>query len=220
MYYSATMLTLTRIVIVLAVASLGLPCMAQAETPPADVVFVCEHGAAKSVIAAAHFNQFSRERGLKLRAVARGTNPDPEVAPKVVAGLRSEGLTEITAKPQLVSERDTSDAKRVVTLGCRLPHKARTSDWADIPSPSTDYPAASAAIRSRVEALLGELVVSESTGARKRNKNRVGLSMVDPELHRSGRASYTEFSDLIARLVTEPITMKSILPVVAISAPF
>ena len=123
----------------------------------AEVVFVCEHGAAKSVIAAAHFNHIAQQRGLNLRAVARGTNPDPEVAPKVIAGLKSERLKEITTKPQLVSERDTSDAKRVVTLGCKLPHEARSTDWNDIPSPSVNYSAASSAIRSRVEALVDEL---------------------------------------------------------------
>ncbi|HYZ86806.1 MAG TPA: hypothetical protein VE621_20490, partial [Bryobacteraceae bacterium] len=143
-------------------ATLSVSLLAQTATKSHDVVFVCEHGAAKSVIAAAHFNQLARERGLNLRAVARGTNPDPEVAPKVVAGLRSEGLKEITAKPQLVSERDTSDARRVVTLGCKLPHKAQATDWNNIPSPSADYSAASSAIKDHVQALLNELAATET----------------------------------------------------------
>ena len=46
------------------------------------VLFVCEHGSTKSTVAAAHFNKLAGERGLKLRAVSRGTNPDEEVAPK------------------------------------------------------------------------------------------------------------------------------------------
>src|SRR5690349_21513520 len=144
------MLTLTRIVVSLAAATLAdcLPPDAASTSP--KVVFVCEHGAAKSVIAAAHFNHIAQQRGLKIRAVARGTNPDPEVAAKVIVGLKAEGLKEVPTKPQLVSERDTADAKRVVALGCKLPHKARVTDWNDIPSPSADYTAASSAIRSRV----------------------------------------------------------------------
>jgi arsenate reductase (thioredoxin) len=161
MYDGRTMLTLTRIAVSLAAATLAPTLLGQAASTSAEVVFVCEHGAAKSVIAAAHFNHIARQRGLNLRAVARGANPDPEIAPKVVAGLKSEGLKEITAKPQLVSERDTSDAKRVVTLGCKLPYKAQSTDWNDIPSPSADYPAASSAIRTRVEALLAELAAAE-----------------------------------------------------------
>jgi protein-tyrosine-phosphatase len=155
------MITPTGIAVSLAAATLVPGLLAQTANTPAKVVFVCEHGAAKSVIAAAHFNHIAQQRGLGLRAVSRGTNPDPEVAPKVTAGLKSEGLKEITTKPQLVSERDTSEAKRVVTLGCKLPHKARSTDWNDIPSPSTDYSAASSAIRSRVEALVEELAAAE-----------------------------------------------------------
>ena len=33
------------------------------------IVFVCEHGSAKSVVAAAHFDRLAGERGLGLRAV-------------------------------------------------------------------------------------------------------------------------------------------------------
>ncbi len=57
------------------------------------IIFVCEHDAAKSVIAAAHFNQMASARNLNLRAIARGTNPDPELSAKTIEGLRSEGLT-------------------------------------------------------------------------------------------------------------------------------
>src|SRR5215471_2722365 len=70
---------------------------AQTTDPPrgasaATVVFVCEHGSAKSVIAAAHFNRLAAARGLPYHAVARGTNPDPEVAAGVVNGLVADGL--------------------------------------------------------------------------------------------------------------------------------
>ena len=42
---------------------------------PETVVFVCEHGSAKSVIAAAHFNHLAAEKGLPYRAIARGCAP-------------------------------------------------------------------------------------------------------------------------------------------------
>jgi hypothetical protein len=35
------------------------------------ILFVCEHGAAKSVIAAAYFDKLAKERGLNYRAVFR-----------------------------------------------------------------------------------------------------------------------------------------------------
>src|SRR3982751_846284 len=55
--------------------------------PAPTVVFVCEHGAAKSVLASQYFEQLAKERGLKIRAISRGTNPDKEVGPAVRKGL-------------------------------------------------------------------------------------------------------------------------------------
>jgi protein-tyrosine-phosphatase len=66
------------------------------------VLFVCEHGAAKSIIAVAHFNKLAKERGLPHRAVARGTHPDPTFAPKAISGLKAEGLTAPKGTPTLV----------------------------------------------------------------------------------------------------------------------
>ena len=59
--------------------------------PDPIVVFVCEHGAAKSVIAAAYFNKLAGETGLRVRAIARGTNPDPQLSPITIAGLHADG---------------------------------------------------------------------------------------------------------------------------------
>src|SRR5690242_16385787 len=60
--------------------------------PAGTVLFVCEHGSAKSVVAAAHFNRIAAERGLPFRAIARGTVPEPGMAPAAVKGLLEDGL--------------------------------------------------------------------------------------------------------------------------------
>ena len=146
---------------------LTLSALAQgASDANSKVLFVCEHGAAKSVMAAAHFNKLAKERGLGIRAMSRGTNPDPAVSPKVIAGLRAEGLTAISRKPQLLSEQDVSDAQRVITLGCKLPHKAEAADWNDFPSPNEDYAAATRVIQRHVEALLDEVSVARGNAAK------------------------------------------------------
>src|SRR6266850_3177169 len=51
------------------------------------VLFVCLHGAAKSVVAAAHFRRLAAARGLPMGAVAAGTEPEPDLAPGAVKGL-------------------------------------------------------------------------------------------------------------------------------------
>jgi protein-tyrosine-phosphatase len=137
------------------------PVFTQKTAPSWDaaptVLFVCEHGAAKSIIAAAEFNKVAEQRGLPYRAVARGTHPDPAFSPKVISGLRADGLATPEGKPMVVTDNDVSMASRVVTLGCKLPQNTAVTDWAEVPSPGEDFAAASSAIKKRVEMLLDEL---------------------------------------------------------------
>jgi arsenate reductase len=56
------------------------------------VLFVCLHGAAKSVLAAADFRRLAAERGLDIPAASAGTEPDPAIAPGVVRALLAEGV--------------------------------------------------------------------------------------------------------------------------------
>jgi arsenate reductase (thioredoxin) len=87
------------------------------------IVFVCEHGSAKSVVAAAYFNQIANQRGLKLHAIARGTNPDPQISPAAAKGLADDGL-EFVAKPSRLTESDTQKATQIVSF-CELPSYAK-----------------------------------------------------------------------------------------------
>ncbi len=129
---------------------------------PQTVLFVCEHGAAKSVIAAAHFNKVARERGLPYRAVARGTAPDTAIPAGVRQGLDRAGLELVVQQPRMVGEADVSTASRVITFEIALPDgvaaSAAPTDWRGVPSVSTDFDVASADIKRRVEALIDELV--------------------------------------------------------------
>ena len=56
------------------------------------VLFVCEHGAAKSVMAAAHFNQRARERRLPLGHAAEELGTDDHIAVGVRGQLLENGL--------------------------------------------------------------------------------------------------------------------------------
>ena len=66
-----------------------------------NVLFMCPHGAAKSVLAAAYFDKQARERGLDVHVRTVGTEPDPAVSPAVAAHLRANGYDVPVAKPQL-----------------------------------------------------------------------------------------------------------------------
>ncbi len=127
---------------------------------PRTVLFVCLHGAAKSVLAAADFERLAARRGLHLRADAAGTEPDPVFAPAVVAALTAEGLDLSGRRPRRVTPQDTAGAARVVTFGCDLgeatPASVPVERWDDVPAVSEDLPVARAAIQRHLDRLVGE----------------------------------------------------------------
>jgi protein-tyrosine-phosphatase len=61
-------------------------------TGPSTVAFGCLRGAAQSVLAAACFERLAEARGVGARALAAGTEPDPEIAPVVPGSLLAEGI--------------------------------------------------------------------------------------------------------------------------------
>jgi len=122
------------------------------------VLFVCLHGAAKSVLAAADFERMAKARGLPVNVESAGTEPDPEIAPGVAAALKAEGVDMAGHKPRLVTREMAAGASRIVAFGCDLgaaaPPGVKIDQWADVPAVSDGLPAARAVIRTHIERLL------------------------------------------------------------------
>lgn len=139
---------------------IGVSAFGQKPAPP-KVVFVCEHGAAKSVIAAAEFKRLAKEKGLAVEVISRGTQPDAEIPPLVRKGLQADGIDIGAAKPVKVSAADLKGATKVITFGPDLqellPAGLKAADWSATPSPSADYRAARAYIVKQLEALAAEM---------------------------------------------------------------
>ena len=135
---------------------------AQSETTTANprVVFVCEHGAAKSVIATAYFNKIAAERGLPDRAVYRGANPQAELSVSALKGLRDDGMTLPSDKPSPITSADVAAATHIFAIGCTLPSQAAASgkadSWDDVPD-DRGYAAQRDAIVRHVERLIDQL---------------------------------------------------------------
>jgi protein-tyrosine-phosphatase len=134
-------------------------CRAQAAAKPRPrVLFVCLHGAAKSVVGAAHFRRLAAQRGLAFDAVAAGTEPDPELGPGAVKGLAADGLTATPARPRPVTLYDLESAARVVSFGCDVaPARGQRVDQWEVPAVSDGYAAARERIVANVERLVAEL---------------------------------------------------------------
>jgi protein-tyrosine-phosphatase len=119
------------------------------------VLFICEHGSAKSVVAAAHFNKLAEERGLDVRAVSRGTDPDEVNNPVAIAGLSSDHLS-ASGVPTKLSRTDLVTAKRVIGFS-ELPAEYSgivSADVWTVPAVSEGYDIARDEIVRRIEGLL------------------------------------------------------------------
>ena len=121
------------------------------------IVFVCEHGAAKSVIAATYFNKLAQEKNLDAHAIARGTHPDRELSPKAITGLEDDGLSPTERIPQHLSLADVQSAQRIISF-CELPAeyqvKVSIERWDDVPPVSEGYQKARDSILEHVNQLL------------------------------------------------------------------
>ena len=142
--------------------ALFAPQTAQSEL---TVVFVCEHGAAKSVIATAYFNKIAAERGLKAHATYRGVNPQADLSVSAMKGLKDDGLIVDEHKPALISQSDVDAASVIFAIGCTLPSNATASgkagSWDDVPD-DRGYGPTRDAIKRHVEELVDRLLKQQS----------------------------------------------------------
>jgi arsenate reductase (thioredoxin) len=126
------------------------------------VVFVCEHGNVKSLIAREWFNRLALRRGLRLRAVSRGVTPEASVPPAIADALRSDGFDVSGFEPRAFSGADVIGTVSLVGVGVDLSSvawrgQAHLDTWEGIPPASERYAASRDALRTRIEALLETL---------------------------------------------------------------
>ncbi|MBE2272087.1 MAG: hypothetical protein IAE80_27880 [Anaerolinea sp.] len=124
------------------------------------ILFLCPHNAAKSVIAAAYFNQLADESGLPFIADSAGTEPSDSVLPAVAAMMEQDGLDVSQFKPRLVTSDDYRTAARVISVGC-MPEALKDAGdveyWDDVPMFSQNPEASRDAIRTHVQRLIAAL---------------------------------------------------------------
>lgn len=124
------------------------------------LVFVCQHGAAKSVIAAAWTQRLATEMGVSVQAIARATEPSAELLPAAVDGLRRDGLNAAQPTPRALSSEEASGAWQVVSFGPDVSTFSRTSvpveRWT-VPDVSAGYESSREAIIEQVRRLLSML---------------------------------------------------------------
>jgi arsenate reductase (thioredoxin) len=137
----------------------GLAQPSAGATSP-HVVFVCEHGAAKSLIATVYFNTLAAERGLTARAAFRAVDPQDALSVRAVAGLKDDGLAIPAERPAAIAAADVAAATHIFAIGCTLPATAtasgKASSWDDVPDDQGYGPMRDAIVR-HVRVLLDTL---------------------------------------------------------------
>ncbi len=119
------------------------------------ILFLCPHGGAKSVMAAAYFNRVAEERGLPFIASAAAAEDPYDSVPDPVADLlQRDGVDVHAFQPRRVEAGEMSAAAKVVAIGCDL---AGVEQWNDVPPASDDLHGSASAIRRHVAALAKEL---------------------------------------------------------------
>ena len=124
------------------------------------IIFVCEHGAAKSVIAASYFNKMAKERNLDYVAECRGTFPDSDVSPGVKDGLTKDKVFDHNIKPQKLLISDTATVERIILftpLPPELKTNIKTENWSNIQNVDAEYEKRRDAIIKKITELLDSL---------------------------------------------------------------
>lgn len=152
---------ITMIGVLAAATMAGTVGKGEIRTEPGPVVFVCEHGSAKSLIAREWFDRLARERGLSVRAVSLGVVPDAAVPAPIVEALQKDGFDVRAFVPSRADGEALEGASRVVAIGLKpgaLPVPEEVLEaWDGIPPTAPRYEATRDALKKRIEALLDRL---------------------------------------------------------------
>lgn len=110
-----------------AVSFLRMPSAAQRNNS-SQILFICEHGNVKSVMAMSYFNRLAEQRGLNFRAIARGTSPNSTTVPAAIEdGLRTDGFDLRGFRPVALSGSDLRSSYKAITIGTDLPRRSTRS---------------------------------------------------------------------------------------------
>jgi arsenate reductase len=132
------------------------------------VLFVCRHGAAKSVLAAAELERMAESVGIDIEARARGVEPAGETATAVLALLPDRASALRAQRPRRVSEDDIRASSLTITFNLdesELPTTAaRTIAWDEVPAISEHPAEAREAIDRRIVDLLESMARGRVAG--------------------------------------------------------
>lgn len=122
------------------------------------IVFVCEHGGARSTIASTYFNKLAKENDLPYQSVFRGLTPDSVITKETRKGLSTDGFETTGLSPTQLSIKDVTSGTVLISLDCNPPSLYQAyQTWKGIPPISENYEVARDEIVKRLKRLVREL---------------------------------------------------------------
>jgi arsenate reductase (thioredoxin) len=98
------------------------------------ILFICEHGAGRSAIAATYFNKIAESRSLHYQAIFRGVEPQEALGISTKNGLIKDSIDITNLIPTRLVKKDIHNAFKIITLDCTLPDTLNKVDmkWTGI----------------------------------------------------------------------------------------
>jgi protein-tyrosine-phosphatase len=132
------------------------------------IVFVCEHGSSKSLVAAALFNRMAEQRGLSPRAISRAVSSrsaDSQVPARLIQNMSGDGFHVETFQPQALTASEAAGAARVVVINyddnVDAAANVPVERWDGVPPVGTDYENAKKSMAAPIETLLSSFGVTD-----------------------------------------------------------
>lgn len=143
------------------------PLSLQAQEGKTTIVFVCEHGGARSTIASVYFNKIAKENHLPYQSIFRGLTPDSVITKETREGLIKDGFETKSLFPAPLSEKDIRSNTLLISLDCSPPPSyLMYHSWKGVPMISEDYNVA----RNEIQKLVNQLIIELKTKEAKSKK--------------------------------------------------
>ena len=126
------------------------------------ILFVCVENAGRSIMAEAFFNKYAPKN---FQPISAGTKPAPQVNQLVIQAMKEVGIDISLKKPQTLSKKMISKAKKTVNMGCMDKESCPALfsndviDW-QIPNPKGQSIEEIRKIRDQIDSKVKEFVSS------------------------------------------------------------
>jgi protein-tyrosine-phosphatase len=134
------------------------------EETKTKIIFVCEHGGARSTIASVYFNKLANTIHLPYQSIFRGLTPATTITKETKKGLMADGFETESLSPIALSPKDISPNTLLISLDCDAPSSFQPfHTWKGIPAISEDYNVSRNTIVNLLKDLINELKNKEAT---------------------------------------------------------